>query len=287
MSTPNPLIPQGTFQAAAGKGASNVRIAVATIVAIHVVFFGGLLLQGCKRDNTLALKSDAETNAATSTNYTLPPINSDSLYSNSTTRLAADSTTNLPAPPSGPMSDTLGSSTTSRDPWRSSNLGTPGMAAGAQDQTTGATKEYVVASGDTYKKIAMANGTTVAALKKANPNVDPAKLRPKTKLVIPVAASASAPASISTGGLSGDNGGVGAAGETYTVKAGDTLTKIARAHHVTTSELRAANNLKTADIRPNQKLKIPAPSSTGTNAPAAVKHAKIKSSTNTTNTAAH
>ena len=113
MSTPNPLIPQGTFQAAAGKGASNVRIAVATIVAIHVVFFGGLLLQGCKRDNTLAIKSDAETNAATSTNYTLPPINSDSLYSNSTTRLAADSATNCPAPPSGPMSDTLGSSTTS------------------------------------------------------------------------------------------------------------------------------------------------------------------------------
>ena len=80
MSTPNPLIPQGTFQAAAGKGASNVRIAVATIVAIHVVFFGGLLLQGCKRDNTLAIKSDAETNAATSTNYTLPPINSEPLF---------------------------------------------------------------------------------------------------------------------------------------------------------------------------------------------------------------
>ena len=51
MSTPNPLIPQGTLQAKASRGASNIRIAVATIIAIHVVFFGGLLLQGCKRDN--------------------------------------------------------------------------------------------------------------------------------------------------------------------------------------------------------------------------------------------
>src|SRR5436305_7894608 len=99
MSNPNPLIPQGTFQAQAGKGASNVRIAVATIVAIHVVFFGGLLLQGCKKDNQSALNMAKETNSAAATNYTLPPINSDSLYSNAT-RVAGDTaggqTSNIP-----------------------------------------------------------------------------------------------------------------------------------------------------------------------------------------------
>ena len=64
MSAPNPLIPQGTFQAQAAKAASNVRLAVATIVAIHVVFFGGLLLQGCRRDPKLA-ENDAVTNSTT------------------------------------------------------------------------------------------------------------------------------------------------------------------------------------------------------------------------------
>ena len=66
MSTPNPLIPQGTFQAQAAKGASNVRLAVATIVAIHVVFFGGLLLQGCKRDPEANAVASQETTPRTS-----------------------------------------------------------------------------------------------------------------------------------------------------------------------------------------------------------------------------
>src|SRR5688500_16322043 len=79
MSAPNPLIPQGTFQAQAAKGASNVRLAVATIVAIHIVFFGGLLLQGCKRDPKLA-DAGAETNSTSLTNLSLAPIDSNSLY---------------------------------------------------------------------------------------------------------------------------------------------------------------------------------------------------------------
>src|SRR5436305_8329401 len=92
MSNPNPLIPQGTFQAQSGKGASNVRIAVATIVAIHVVFFGGLLLQGCKRDNKLASGSGDTNSTPASTNLTLPPITSDSLYYSNATNLPSGAT---------------------------------------------------------------------------------------------------------------------------------------------------------------------------------------------------
>src|SRR5678815_1385358 len=107
MSNPNPLIPQGTFQAQATKGASNVRIAVATIVAIHVVFFGGLLLQGCKRDTKTA-GTGAETNSAL-TNLSLPPI--DTTYYANTSRLPAESSSPLYTSPPPATVDNFASNT--------------------------------------------------------------------------------------------------------------------------------------------------------------------------------
>src|SRR5262245_13118642 len=50
MNTPNPLVPQGSLPYPS-RGKSTVRIAVLTIVAIHAVFFAGLLMQGCKRED--------------------------------------------------------------------------------------------------------------------------------------------------------------------------------------------------------------------------------------------
>src|SRR5688572_9248531 len=96
MSTPNPLIPQGSLQYKSARGNSNVRLAVATIVSIHVVFFGGLLLQGCKRNNKTAAGGSMDTNLAT---YTLPPLtNSLSDYYTSTSSLPADYTGGAPVP---------------------------------------------------------------------------------------------------------------------------------------------------------------------------------------------
>src|SRR2546422_4175952 len=46
-TTPNPLIPQGTFLE--HKTKSHFRIAVFTILAVHVVLIGSFLLAGCKR----------------------------------------------------------------------------------------------------------------------------------------------------------------------------------------------------------------------------------------------
>jgi LysM repeat protein len=298
MSTPNPLIPQGTFQAQASKGASNVRIAVATIVAIHVVFFGGLLLQGCKRDTKTAGTAADTTSSTTSSNLSLPPITSDSLYYSNATHLPTEAPPGTPLTGTPPIStaaeNTLAPSTTNatRDPWKPNNLGVIGTGAPQETAGTGLTKDYTVARGDSFAKIAKANGTTVAALRKANPNVDPAKLRAGTKLQVPagtVAASSTA-GSAATGGI--DASRSAPSGDTYTVKAGDTLTKVAKAHNVTVSQLRAANNLKTSGLKVGQKLKIPAPSATaGTNDTAAptAKHSTktSKPSTNTTHTAAH
>jgi LysM repeat protein len=52
-------------------------------------------------------------------------------------------------------------------------------------EPTAATKTYKVKKGDTMWQIAKKFGITVAALKKANPKVDPNKMRVGTILVIP------------------------------------------------------------------------------------------------------
>src|SRR5436190_14779666 len=106
MSTPNPLIPQGTLQATGSRGASNIRIAVATIIAIHVVFFGGLLLQGCKRD---AKTGSSETNAAAS-NPSLAPLDSGSLFYTNSSHLPVESAASAAA------SNTLAPSTITPPP---------------------------------------------------------------------------------------------------------------------------------------------------------------------------
>lgn len=50
----------------------------------------------------------------------------------------------------------------------------------------------------------------------------------------------------------------------YTVKAGDNLTKIAKAHGTTAKAVRGLNGLKTDRITVGQKLKMPAAKSAGT-----------------------
>jgi LysM repeat protein len=279
MSTPNPLIPQGTLQAKGARGTSNIRIAVATIIAIHVVFFGGLLLQGCKRDSkTLASQTNApiETNAA----LTLPPMDTSSTsmyYTNGTQLLSEHSNATPPGATSTIPESTFAPAgsiaNTTPDPW---TQGAAAQGAGTQTSDAG-TKDYTVARGDSFYKIAKANHITIAALQKANPNVDASKLKAGAKIKVPVQdASASAAFSPEAGTPSGAVAGSGE-GKVYTVKPGDTLTKIARTHKVTTSSLRSANNMKTSRVNVGQKLKIPA--KTETNGATAQKASAISTNT--------
>ncbi|MGA2180115.1 MAG: LysM peptidoglycan-binding domain-containing protein [Verrucomicrobiota bacterium] len=112
--------------------------------------------------------------------------------------------------------------------------------------------EYVIVHGDTLGKIAKKNGVTLSALKAANPGVEPTKLKVGQKLTIP--AGGTAPAA--NGASVAPDTGMG--GETYTVKSGDSLTKIAKAHGTTVKAIKAENNLNTDHIKVGQKLKIPA-----------------------------
>jgi LysM repeat protein len=114
-----------------------------------------------------------------------------------------------------------------------------------------AATEYTVVMGDTMGKIAKAHGVKLKALEAANPNVQPTKLKVGQKLIIP-AGSATAPAETPA-----VTAGAGGGGDTYVVKSGDTLTKIAKAHGTTVKAIETENNLSTTKITVGQKLKIP------------------------------
>ena len=107
MNTPNPLIPQGSLQQQS-KGKSNLRIAVLTIVAIHVVVLGGLLMQGC---GDKAAKNGGVQGAANTTNTdTFPPlsnatdtaVNTNPIPSIPPTNVAVVAPTNPPVIPDNP-----------------------------------------------------------------------------------------------------------------------------------------------------------------------------------------
>ena len=269
MSAPNPLIPHGTFQAQAAKGASNVRLAVATIVAIHIVFFGGLLLQGCKRDPKVDTAA-ADTNATSLTNLSLAPIDSNSLY------YPTGGVPSEAGAPLGGASQFAGANNASAvgalngtNPeamWQTTNL--TGAAVGTTAEGTGAMKEYTVVSGDSFGRIAQRNNTSVSALRKANPDVNPTKIRPGQKINVPIADATSASATLNKTAAPTETVAANGDSRTYTVKAGDNLTKIAKREGVTVRQLTAANNLKTSQVKVGQKLKIPA--KPATNTPAAV-----------------
>ena len=128
-----------------------------------------------------------------------------------------------------------------------------------------AATEYVVVKGDTLSKIAKKFGVTLKAIEAANPGVEPTKLKVGQKLSIPApAASPTAPAP--TGMVPGSATG---GEEIYTVKSGDTLSKIAKAHGTTVKAIESENNLSTTQIKVGQKLKIPAKAEAAAPAPAA------------------
>jgi LysM repeat protein len=122
--------------------------------------------------------------------------------------------------------------------------------------------EYVIVHGDTLAKIAKKNGVTLGTLKAANPGVEPTKLKVGQKLTIPGGGTAPA----ANGASVAPDTGMG--GEAYTVKSGDTLTKIAKAHGTTVKAIKAASNLTTDHIKVGQKLTIPAKAEAAAPAPA-------------------
>jgi LysM repeat protein len=120
------------------------------------------------------------------------------------------------------------------------------------------TTEYVVVKGDTLGKIAKRNSVTLKALEAANPGVVPTKLKVGQKLEIPAATGGAEPSEAASASSTGGENGE----EIYTVKSGDTLTKIARHYGTTIKAIESENNLSTTKIKVGQKLKIPSTATT-------------------------
>lgn len=134
-------------------------------------------------------------------------------------------------------------------------------SAPAAPVPTPASTGYTVRTGDTVSAIARAHGTTVQAVVAANGLDARAFIRAGQTLTIPGAgATAAAPAPAAAA----------ATGGTYTVRSGDTVSGIARAHGTTVQGVVAANGLDArASIRAGQSLVLPGTASAPAAAPAA------------------
>ncbi len=118
---------------------------------------------------------------------------------------------------------------------------------------------YTVRDGDTLSAIAKRSGTDVRTLAKDNALADPSRIRAGQVLRLPSAApAAAAPAPAAAPAATG-----------YTVRTGDTVSAIARAHGTTVQAVVAANGLDArAFIRAGQTLTVPG-AGTGGATPAA------------------
>jgi LysM repeat protein len=217
MNNPNPFVPQGSLLEQQNKRRSRIKVGVFCVLAVGIVGLTAMLIQGCKREQT-----ETENQSSLDTNETAMNTNVPS----------AMEASNPPVQPPSAV--------------------TPQPVAPPVTEAT--TTEYVVVKGDSFSKIAKKFGVSVKAIKEANSGVEPTKLKVGQKLSIPAASGgATAPAAESALAPAGSS----TAGETYTVKSGDTLTKIAKAHGTTIKAIESENNLSTTKIKVGQKLKIP------------------------------
>lgn len=107
--------------------------------------------------------------------------------------------------------------------------------------TAASAQTYTVQKGDTLWGISQKNSTTVQQLKGWN-NLSSDLIFPNQRLEVNGGSSAAAPVQSSNG--------------TYTVKAGDTLGKIAAAHGLSVSSLKALNGLSSHLIYPGDQLAV-------------------------------
>ena len=232
MNNQSPLIPQGSLLEQRNKGRARVKIAVFLVLAIHGVGLMALLMQGCKKEPDSGI-NNASTTQDASTNT--PPAFVEPTNVPSTNISVATSNT-VPTPP-------------------------PESVPTASPAT-----DYVIVKGDTFSTVAKKFHVSLKGLEDANPSVEPTKLKIGQMLHIPPATASTATNTGATAAVSSDS----SAGQTYTVKSGDSLTKISGEYGVSVKAIRSANNLKTDKIVVGQKLKIPAKASAtgGSNGPA-------------------
>ena len=243
MNNPNPFVPKGSLLEQQSKRQSRMKLAVFCVLAVSVTGLMAMLIQGCKReqpDTTADNSSNMDTNLPT-VDTNVPPMEASNPPVPMPTNVPPAVAT-LPPPPAP-------------------------VVVPAQPVDNGGA-EYVVVKGDTLAKIAKKNGVTLKALESANPSVQPTKLKVGQKLTLPAGSAPAAATSAAPAVAGSDVATADAGGETYTVKSGDTLTKIAKAHGTTVKAIESANGLSTTKIKVGEKLKIPVKAEAAPAAPA-------------------
>ncbi len=261
MSTPNsPLLPGSKLEQAA-KSKSTFSIA-AFIFSAHVAVFLVVLLNGCNKESSL---TSTEPPAATNqTELAVQPAIG-SLDTNAPVHPNGLDTNTMPATPPGGVVTFPGHAainpSTPAQAITPPEIGAPGSTT--THESTGAASEYKIKSGDIAYNIAKANGVSLKALKDANPSIDLGKLKVGQAIQIPAASASAAAAATTTKeptpakAISNHEPDTAGATSSYTVKGGDTLSKIAKKHGTTAKAVRAANALTSDKINVGQKLKIP------------------------------
>ena len=258
MNNPNPSAPEGALNDSASKPKSNVRLFVFVIIAIHAVFFAGVLLQACKPKDDKPTGSGVPTppplDYTPAGNTGLPPGGPAFNPPGGPGNFAA-----TPPLPPGPVAPAFPEPPPAQPPVQPPVLVPPTIKSEVPPSVDGP-KQHVIGKGDSFSTLAKKYGVSAAAITKANPDANPTKLKIGQKVTIPAAAPKSAtPDTKKTADAKPDEAG------TYTVKSGDTLGKVAKANKTTVKAIRDLNKLKTDQIKVGQKLKLP----TATDKPAA------------------
>ena len=238
MNNPNPFVPKGSLLEQQNKRRTQMKLGVLCVLTVSVVGLMAMLIQGCKKQTPEDQLPPVDTNSTPVVDTNTPPADTNSIQPPVT---GSNNTVSVPSP--GPTPPTQPPTVVTPTPV------TPVALTPVVPEAGGA--EYVVVKGDIMAKIARKNGVTLKALVAANPDVKPTKLKVGQKLVIPAGGKSLADAT------PGADASMDSEGATYKVKSGDTLTKIAKAHHVKLKALQAANGLSTTKIKVGQKLKIP------------------------------
>lgn len=215
---------------------ARVKVAVFFVLAVHAIGLMALLMQGCRKEDPMAQQQAADTNTVAASTSSAPPP-------------SAGPDTSLPAAPAVTGSAAATPATTGAEASTAAAAAAPAATATASD--------YTVVQGDNFWTIGKKFSVTSKAIADANPGVDPAKLKIGQKLHIPASV-----AKATTGTAATTMADASTGDQTYTVKSGDNLLKIAGQYHTTVKAIRSANSLATDRITVGQKLKIPKGSTT-------------------------
>lgn len=131
----------------------------------------------------------------------------------------------------------------------------PAQSPSRPGESLSGTIEYTVQNGDSVWGISRRFGVDQREILAANPGLKPPSIRVGQKINIPRSSGASAPQGQVSPARSPSP--AQASGSVYTIKSGDSLSRIASRQGVTVSELMAANNLSNDVIRIGQELIIP------------------------------